>query len=46
MKLSNEALDLLRKMLAEEVAAQVRRGEGEEPMSPAWSELHLISLES
>lgn len=40
--LSPEAADLLRKMLAAEVAQQTRDGRGDEPMSAAWTELHYL----
>lgn len=45
MSLSAEAIDLLSKMLAVEVALQVREGRGEDPMSEAWTELHTLSLQ-
>ena len=43
-KLSGEAIDLLRKMLAREVADQVKDGRGEEPMSDHWLELYTLVI--
>lgn len=45
MRLSAEALDLLRKMLAREVVEQVKGGRGDEPMSDAWTDLYFLTLE-
>lgn len=44
MKLSPEAIDYLRKMLAVEVSAQVEAGQGYEPMPEPWTELHTFAL--
>lgn len=44
--MSPEARDLLSKMLAIEVSAQVQEGRGEEPMSPAWTELFSLVLDA
>lgn len=43
-KLSPEAIDLLRKMLAREVVEQVKDGKGEEPMSDHWLELYSLTI--
>lgn len=45
MRLSAEALDLLGKMLSQEVTEQVKNGRGDEPMSDAWLELYYLTLE-
>lgn len=42
--LTTEAMDLLRKMLAREVANQVKDGRGEEPMSEEWLELYSLAI--
>lgn len=44
-KLSPDAIDLLRKMLAQEVTQQVIDGNGEEPMPTSWTELYYFGLE-
>lgn len=44
MKISDEANELLSKMLAREVQDQIRDGRGEEPMPEPWRELHLITI--
>lgn len=44
MKLSPQALDYLRKMLALEVSAQVKAGQGDEPMPEPWTELHTFAI--
>lgn len=43
--LSAEAVDLLSKMLAQEVAQQVRDGRGGEPMPEHWRELFALTLQ-
>lgn len=44
-KLSPDAIDLLRKMLAQEVTQQVIDGKGDEPMPTGWTELYYFGLE-
>lgn len=43
-KLSPEAIDYLRSILAEEVYAQTCDGRENEPMPPEWTELYNLTI--
>lgn len=44
IKLSREATDYLRSILAEDVERQIQAGRGGEPMPAGWTELYNLMI--